>query len=146
MIYSKVRQYINQIVLATDSEFLEHKDAFNTNNVPSNIFDKAFHVFYSVPSINRGQTVIDLSIDCTVTFYFKGFRCSQEALDFSMDLVGKVSRNCCKIENVNNFRETDDFPIQSCNPESQVPEPLENNDNAIIITLDLTARLFDVIC
>jgi len=146
MIYSKVRTYLKARIAAVDSDFKEHKDAFNDDNIAKTGFNKAYHILYSVPSISKSDYLIDSEIEVIVKFFFRGYRDTQAALDDSMDLVNSVALDCGSLENLSAFRVTDDFPIQYCNPTGQVPEPLENNDNSIIVTLNLNMSVLQTLC
>jgi hypothetical protein len=138
MKYSKIREYISQTITSYDSDFQEHNEAFNSENIAKSRFDKGFFIEYSIPSITTGpETAFTSNASATIQFSFKGFRCPRERLDDSMDIVGEISQLLASVKNVFAYRVTDDFPIQNVFPTSQVPEPLENNDNAILINLEL---------
>lgn len=147
MKYSKIRTYLKNIITDFDADFKEHKDAFNTDNIARTNFNKAYHITYSVPSIDSGSDVyFTSSATASIQFYFKGYRCPQTALDEAMDTVATLSQSFASISNVSAFRMAYDFPIQQVSPTSQVPEPLQSNDNSIIINLDLNLEIIISIC
>lgn len=147
MKYSKIRTYIKDTIEAYDNKFKEHVDAFNTENIPRTNFNKGFHISYSVPSIDYASEV-NLTASCiaNVTFYFKGYRDTQQALDDAMNTVCDISQVLSSVKNLTAFRATDDFPIQVLYPISQVPEGLQSNDNSMIINLDLNLEIILPIC
>jgi len=134
---SKVRDYLKQQIRLEDTSAIEWPDAFNTENIPRNLGDKSFHIAYSAPSITRGQRSVDYNVVAICEFFFKGQRNTQTQLDDAMDKINRIGLNCSSTTAVSLYRDTDNFPIQNCNIISQVPTPLENNDNALIITIEL---------
>lgn len=147
MRYSKIRTYLKELIERADPSFKEHKDAFNTDNIAKTSFNKAYHISYDIPSIDFGADAYFTSnASAAVTFFFKGYRCPQTALDDSMDIVGGLSQDFASVSNLTAYRMSYDFPIQVCNPVSQTPQPLQSNDNSIIITLDLNLEIILSIC
>lgn len=146
MIYSKVRKYLKERILEVDSDFEEHGDAFNTDNIANSNLEKAFHIFYSVPTIDKENVTITSNIEAEIKFYFKGHRYPTDALDEGMDLVNEVAVTAGSVDQLAAFRMTDDFPIQACDPISQLAEPFENNDNLIIITLTMDMSVLQTLC
>lgn len=142
MNYSKIRKYIVDTVKTFDSDFKEHKDAFNPDNISKTNFNKGFFVEYSIPSIVPGaENFFTADATASVQFFFKGYRNAQSSLDDAMDTVGKLTQALTSFQNITAFRITDDVPIQKCAPVSQIPEPLQTNDNAIIINLELNLEI-----
>tara|TARA_R110002020_G_scaffold94189_6_gene226891 strand:+ start:4329 stop:4748 length:420 start_codon:yes stop_codon:yes gene_type:complete len=132
---SNVRDYIKARILAEDSDFKEWKDGFNRDNIPKSIFNKAFFISYSLPSNNAsGPSLSDDSVSVQAELFFKGFRSVQDALDDAMDIADNIYRRA-----PNNANYTDN--IKKVDGISIVPEPLEGNDNAIIITINWNVRI-----
>ena len=147
MKYSKIRKYIEQTISSYDPRLKAHDDAFNSDNIPANNIAKAYFVEYSVPSISEGTDGwFDTLPSATIKFYFKGFKRPADALDSGMDSVAEISQLLSSMSNIAAFRDSDNFPIQKCYPTSQIPEPLGNNDNSIIITLELELNIILTNC
>ena len=143
---SKVRKYLSDTIKSYDKDFTEHKDAFNSDNISKARFDKNYFITYSTSLSEQGQAWLTDTISVTVELAFKGYRCPQEALDNAMDTATEIKLECAKIENITNFRITDDVPLQSCTPTSQVAEPLGSNDNSFKITLEFDVTIILANC
>lgn len=146
MIFSKVRTYINQSVLAVDPTFKEWDDAFNFENIPSSRFQNAFYLSYSVPSIDTNDSVRSHSVSADLKLFVKGFKKPQEALDNAMDTANLMANTICSITNVEAFRTTDNFPIQAVTVNSIEPTPLDSNDNNMEININFTLLILEGIC
>jgi hypothetical protein len=119
-----------------DTTFVEHSDAFSVDNIGAYNFDKAFHVIYGPLTggpLNHLQT--DDNLNCVVTLFFKGGRYPQDAFDTSMDLANKIRLNAMKPANAM----TNEF-IKNVVCRTINIDPLNTNDNAIIITLEFDVR------
>lgn len=143
---SKVRTYINNAFLSIDSDFFEHKSSFNQEIPPETRIDKAFHVFYEVTDSQQGEVWNELSLQATITVYFKGYNTEVETLDESMDKVSDVSQLLRSKKNIEAFRNDFDYPIANVVTGSQLAEPLDNDDNSIIITLSAEFTIFEDDC
>lgn len=144
--YSKVRKYIDSVIATNHPDMRKWNDVFNIENIPSSLIDNGYHVNYSAQSISRQQRTIETNLTATINFFFKGYNSPTEKMDLSMDKVLTISRDLSSLESIGNFRVTDDYPIQYCNPTSQVANPLDTNDNLIIITLELELLVISTIC
>jgi hypothetical protein len=143
---SKIRTYINNQVKKVSSDFKEHKDAFNDENIAGTRFNKAFHVSYDAPSIIEVELTAEMDMSVTLQLFFKGGRDTISTYDDAMDTMWNVLREVASRRNLNDFRATDNYPIQSASPNSIVVEPLENNDNSMVVTLNLTMKVITTIC
>ena len=139
---SKVRDYVRSV--ATD--FNEWKDAFNRDNIPSSIKNKAYYCSYELSSNDDRGDYEENLLRVSIEVFFKGHKNAQEALDNAMDSVNILSLNLCSLASINAYRATDDFPIQSVVRLSQVPSPINTNDNQILITLELEMKIIQTLC
>jgi len=146
MLISKVRKYIADSITSVDSDFRQHRDAFNDENIASTNINKSFHIAYSIPSIASDQATFNNSVTAEIKFFFKGQRDTIETFDNAMDTVSQISMKLASLTNIAAFRSTDMLPIQTCVPVSQVPEQLNNNDNSLIITLSLEMNIVQSSC
>ena len=142
---SKVRAYISERILNQDPSFKEWKDGFNFENIPRNIFDKSYHMEYQVPSIERGNTYNTHTVLVTLKMFYKGYRDPQASLDTAMDLSNLIGISIQDIAAMAAFRATDNFSIQEIRLNSQIAEPLEDNDNAMIITTEIELDIIQFI-
>lgn len=145
MILSKVRTYIKNNVELCKPSLKEWDDEFNIDNIPSTKRENRYHINYDVTSIDTENVMQTKTIVASVTFFYKGFRHTADKFDEAMDEINGISQALVNIENINLFRATDDYPIQSCIATSQIGEPLETNDNSINITLNLSLTVIEFI-
>jgi hypothetical protein len=137
MSFSQVRSYFKTRIAALDAEFEEHEDAFNQDNIGAYNFNKAYHVFYSPVSsgpLNHSST--DDSVTALVSLFFSGDRTPQAALDTAMDFANTYRLACVKPENAMVGTNIKNVVLNNI-----VAEPLESNDNAIVIRFDFTVRM-----
>lgn len=139
---SKVRNYVRSV--ATD--LTEWKDGFNRDNIPASLKNKSYFCSYEISSNDpQGDYEIN-TVRVTIEVFFRGFKDAQGALDSAMDSVNVLSLNLCSLASINAYKATDDFPIQSVTRLSQVPSPINTNDNQILITLELEMEIIQTLC
>ena len=137
MSLSQVRTYFKSRIAEIDSDFKEHKDAFNYENIGKTVYNKAYHISYGgVDSVELLDEITDDRMNVSVKLFFKGFRDTQTALDTSMDKANLIRLNAVK--RVNYYGNTN---IKNIIMTTLTPEALESNDNQIIITLNFTVRM-----
>ena len=139
MSISVVRSFVSNRVLEEDSNFKQWGDAFNRDNIPRSIFDRAYFIQYENPSNNDTENCyVDDNVTATLELFLKGYRSPQEALDNAMDKAYRI-----KLRSSNPTHWTD--LIKHVVVESVVPSPVDSNDNSIIITLEYTLRLISTV-
>lgn len=143
---SKIRDYLDSRINALNLGLTKWDDGFNADNIPSSIINKSYHVAYSFPSVEQNQATQNYITDIEIKFFFKAFRSVSDQIDDSYDLVNTIAKNLTSIEEIESYRSTDDFPIQVITVNSIINEQLFNNDNAIIVTLNLSATIIDINC
>ena len=109
--------------------FEEWEDAFNVENIPSNILDKAFHIQIGVITgdILNGENQT-LTTELVLSMMFKGFRSPSEGVDTALqdgenviiDICDPMVRLGTNVKNVKFLNMTVD-PIA------------DTNDNSIIV-------------
>jgi len=105
----------------------EHVDAFNNDNIPSTIIDKAFHLGAPGGSSRKlNQNDHEFDIDFEFSVYFKGYRNPSEGLDRAIETIETLVK---EIEKPSNRLGTclKNVVTQSINFESLA----DSNDNAI---------------
>lgn len=72
--------------------FSEHKDAFNYENIPNTIINKAYHI--DTPTGGRkgpyDQLSQEVEHDCVIRVFYKGFRYPADAVDLAMNDYGRI--------------------------------------------------------
>jgi|JI10StandDraft_1071094.scaffolds.fasta_scaffold1882068_1 hypothetical protein len=131
MSFKQIRTYLTDRLLEVDSDFEVFDEAFDTNNVGTNDFDKRFHIFYgSVVTTASNQNTTQDNVTATVTLNFSGSRNSTEQLDDAMDLALQYRINCLRRPKYVGQTFIKNVVCQNIDA-----TPLDTNDNAIQIRL-----------
>lgn len=128
-----IRQYFKDRLMTLDSNYVEHTDAFNTDNIGDLNLDKAFHVFYgnAETSALNHLTTLD-TIRVTVSLFAKGFRDPIEALDDAMDFANKFRIECIRPAFATTGQVIKNVVCTSINA-----SPINSeNDNSIVVRLE----------
>lgn len=138
MSFKPIRTFLENRLLAVDSDFEVYDQGFENSNVGANDFDKRYHIFYgSVATTSANQNVTNDVVTAIVTLYFQGARTSREALDDAMDLANEYRVECLKRTNYS----TQTF-IKNVVCSSIVAEPIaDSNDNAFRISLTFSISI-----
>ncbi len=140
------KEYFKQIL--KDAGFKEHKDGFNSDNIPKSRLNNAYFISYELSSVANGIAVED-NITTNIKLYSKGYRSPQDAIDEAMETANGIRLTSCSFTNVENFNVAQglDATLLGVDFVSQTPEPLNaSNDNSIIIELILNVRYTQIIC
>ena len=136
MSLSQIRTYFSNRLLEVDSDFREHPDGFNRDNISSTNFDKSYFIFPgNLGSVTFDQ-ITDDSMIWRVELFFKGYRDPQEAIDNAIDVANLFRLQCVKRE----FCLTGEN-IKNVLLNSMTVNPVDTNDNLIIIELQFAVRL-----
>lgn len=128
------RSFLKARVLEENSDFKEWPDAFNSENIPSTLIDKSFHITYDSISLvdDQGCFFFD-DASMNVQLFFKGYRDPQTALDFAVNTAHNIRRRAVNPNKANEL-------IKRVDALSLDVEPIDTNDNAIIINLNFNIR------
>lgn len=138
---SDVRSYCNDRVIQVDSDFRQWADAFNKENIPSNILDKSFFIEYDVAGTVPLDTYVEDTISVTLSLFFKGYSNPQAALDNAIDTAEKMRENIIGIVNIR------DSSFLTVEPSSITPLPVDtSNDNSIVIEMVFIFKYISAIC
>lgn len=143
---SRVRSYINSIITDVDSDFREWKDAFNRDNIPSNIYNKAYHFIYSVPAITKEQALLDYSVSGELNIHYKTDRYPQDDFDSAMNMAEEVGLAISNLPALYQFEISQDNPIYNAQVDSIDPTFPTSNDNRVIVTIQFTMNIKRAIC
>lgn len=143
---SRVRTYIKNTIESIDPDFREWKDAFNNENIPSNIYDKSYHFIYSILTITREQSLVDYSVSGELNIFFKTDRSPQDDFDDAMDLAEQVGLKASNIADLYSFESGEDNPIYYANMDSIDSSFPTSNDNRVIVTIQFTFNIKRAIC
>ena len=114
--------------------YVEWKDGFNFQNIPSTLLNRSYHIETisgSGVSLNQQDQVINQEV--SVRVFFKGYRNPQDAIDSAMSSYQEILVSCLAPSN----RLTQGF--KNVLFSSMQLEPLaDSNDNAVILSLTFT--------
>lgn len=137
---SSVRDFMIARIKEESSDFKEWKDGFNRDNIPRTIFNRAFFIQYNSVTLqdDEGCFFFD-DVSMNVDLFFKGFRDPQSALDSAMDTAQNIRRRAMNPKRAGDV-------IKRVDGLSITPEPVDTNDNAIIVSLSFNLRtVFEVL-
>ena len=136
MAISSVRSYLKSRITDENSSFYEHTYRFSTDNIHTGIKTKSYYIEYQQPSnISTEGDLIQDQVTATVRLFFKGYRTVQQSIDSAMDTCHNIKRRASKISNY-----TSD--IKRCTCSSVIVEPVEGNDNNIVVTMQFEFECF----
>ena len=136
MAISDVRTYLKNRITDENSSFYEHTDGFNAENVPTNIKTRSFFIEYQQPSnLSTEGDLIHDQVTATVRLFFKGYRTVQQSIDSAMDTCHNIKLRASKISNYT-------ATIKRCTCNSVTIEPVESNDNNMIVTMEFDIEMF----
>jgi hypothetical protein len=133
---SEIRTFLKARIAEVDSSFKEHKDGFNNANIPGTNFNRAYHIIYTAPdNIVTDGCLLDDNINAEVRLYFRGFRDPQQAIDNGMDTAWELKQKAShpSLMPLTNIKKVSVVSI--------TPDPVDTNDNSIIVTLDFRFRV-----
>lgn len=136
MSISSVRSYFKSRILDEVSTAVEHKDAFETENMHINARDKMYHIIYQNNSNieTDGDRITD-NVSVTITMAFKGYRNTQSAFDSTSDTVHNIKRRASKISNYpSNIKRV------VCDSIDITPAD-DSNDNINLVTMEFSVRM-----
>ena len=115
----------------------EWTDGFNTENIPSNILDRSYHLSNgSIASEASSHIGHEFLYPVTIKLFLKGYRDPKQGID---DAVGYGENILNEVLKSSNRLGT---TIKDVIPQGMEILPLnESNDNAIILQVDFIARV-----
>lgn len=145
---NEIKNYIRQQLTATDSDFKEHTDAFNFENIAESLLNKRYFMSYEINTVENGQNMEETA-NISLQIFFKGYKTPLETLDESMELVNTFRLNLLRFIDIASYNSTlsGDFKILGIDSVSQSNSPLdESNDNSLIITVEFNVRFIQIVC
>lgn len=131
MSFKPIRTFLTDRLIEIDSDFTVFDNGFNSDQVGSDNYNKRFHIFYgSVATTTSNQNTTTDNVTATTTLYFSGSRNSTDELDSAMDIANQYRINCLR-----RAKYAGQTFIKNVVCQSIEAEPLETNDNAIMIKL-----------
>jgi len=121
----------------------EHKNPFNWQDIPSNAFDRMFHIeSSSFPSVKQNQIDLEMEIPVTVRLFLRGFNQVYEADEKIKKEIEAYFTLALKVEN----RLNEPNYIKNVRLLSIFIEPFaQSNDNWIIGRIEFTVKFIKII-
>lgn len=137
MSLSQVRTYLQNRIGEVDSDFREHDDAFNAENIPGVTWEKAYHIRYLplISNATNDQKVQD-NFPVTVQLFFNGYTETRDRLDTAMDLAHNV-----RLKTISPSKVYAEINISQVVCNNIIPDAIPTNDNKFIIELQFNFRL-----
>lgn len=133
---SDVRSYFKDRITDEVPAAVEHKDAFNIENMHVNARDKMYHIIYqnNTNLETHGDRITD-NVSVTLSMIFKGYRDTQAAFDSTSDTAHNIKRRASKISNyVNGIKRV------VCDSINITPVD-DSNDNILLVTMEFSVRM-----
>lgn len=113
--------------------YKEWDDAFNFDNIPEDILDKAYHIeALSVSAQSMNQTDLQVEHEVVTRLFFKGFHKPKDALDKVMERLEDIFVEILKPTN----RLTGTSGLRNVLLTSAELSPIaDSNDNSILVTI-----------
>jgi hypothetical protein len=121
----------------TGLAYKEWTDGFNIENIPSTLFNKAFHVEHTGTNGSPHDNMcVMVEPSYLVRVFLKGFKDPRAKIDQAMDFAEDIIKDCISSPQRLN-------PPQVWNVKFNQLDirPLETNDNAIIIEIGFTCSV-----
>lgn len=116
----------------------EWDDAFAVDNIPAQIRDNAYHLTYSIPNVIEQDQWNENEVATTIKIFKKAGRKTKQAFDNAMCEAISLRQLIINPETIANYIGVTILGISSV---SIIPEPVNTNDNSVIITLEFITRI-----
>lgn len=136
--FADLRPYFEARMKAVNPDLRQWPDGFNTDNIPSQIVDKAWHVQFG-PSNYTGTAHTCLHFVCPVRVWvaFKGYREPKKAVDTALKFADAIVSEVCTPANRLN-----QATIKNVLPNLiDIRELAQGNDNVVVLELTFDCEL-----
>ena len=100
MSFVDIKPYFRERLETVDAELNEWQDAFDINNIPAQIIDKAWHIVVDAISYQgTAHECLGFAAPATLRVCLKGYRSPFEAIDNAHALADAIIKECCKAPN-----------------------------------------------
>lgn len=143
MSFSKLKPYFQERLQAVDSGLKEWKDAFNINNIPATIADKAWHIDLGPFNYLPGSAQTSLPFNCQVelSVIVKGYREPQLGVDKATALAESIVKEVC--DPLNRLTQAKTRNIKNVLPNLvNIRRYSESNDNLVVIEIRFDCEIY----
>lgn len=130
----KSRDYFRKILNPLGLK--EWREGFAINNIPSNIYDRAYHLETGIVSGGpANQCDQETNTNITVRVFLKGYRDTTEAIEKALGIGEIIVKKAINVAN-----RTGSHPVKNVFYNQMITLPLDavENDNAVILEMDFT--------
>lgn len=130
-------------MLEVGRDFRQWEDAFNVENIPSNVLDRAWHVRFGPFSFTKNaQNCMNFSSLITLSVFFKGYRSPKDAVDQALLYTDIIIKKCCSP--INRLNQA---AIKNVLPGNIDIRELDNsNDNAAVLEIQFNCEIILDVC
>jgi hypothetical protein len=130
------KQYFRDCL--TGLGYKEHLDAFNFENIPGTLFDKAFHVeLINAAGFPHDNQCIKIEPSFLCRIFLKGFRNPAAKLDEALVRAQAIIEEALRAS-----KRLGEPTVHNVHFNTLDIRPLETNDNAIIIELGFRCQVY----
>jgi hypothetical protein len=136
MSWSSVRPYFEEVL--TDRDYRLWTDGFGTNNVPSNVMDRAFHISINgLSGVRQNQTDQETEVSVELKTWYPGYADPTEAIDTAIAETQAIMQECVKPS-----RRVQTPGILTVVFNEAAVDPVgPTNDNAVMVTASYTVKV-----
>jgi hypothetical protein len=144
MSFTRLRPYFIECLALVDSDFREWEDAFNIENIPSTVIDKAFHLDFGPASADpQNQTCLPYRWPVSLQIFFKGYSTPKDAVDTALSTSEAILKECLKHSKRLTDSEVSGARIVNVKSTSTAIDPLDvSNDNVVKLTMDFEVTIY----
>lgn len=143
MSFSRLRPYFKERLVTVDPELAEWEDAFNEENIPATVIDKAYHLAFG-PGLagSLNQDCLPFTWNVTLNIYLKGYSTPKDAVDTALSTSEAILKECLKHSNRLADSAVNAARIVNVKSTSIVLAPLAtSNDNIVKLTMGFTCEV-----
>lgn len=139
MSFDTLRPYIQSRLRVVDPDLTEWEDAFNIENIPASILDKAWHLtFGAFLYVGTAHNCFAYQCPITLRLFLKGYRTPQLGVDSALFFSESITKEVCKPS-----QRLTQAKIKNVLPTSiNIRELAQDNDNTVILEMGFNFNVF----
>lgn len=139
MSFVDVKPYFQERFKTVDPDLNEWQDAFDINNIPAQIIDKAWHIRVGTTSYQgTAHECLGFAAPVDLKVCLKGYRTPYEAIDNAHALADAIIKECCKSTNRLNQANIKNVLPNLVN----VREIGPSNDNVVVLEISFNVLIY----
>lgn len=131
-----VKKYARARMVALN--YVEHEDALNVENIPSQAFGRAFHVQVGeAQAVSQAQDNVEIDVPFTVRLFLKGQKNMKTSFDAATAALDAILAAFCAAASRLTYSGVQNVLFNA----GGVDPVAGSNDNALIVRAEFTARV-----